>query len=179
MEFLPPPQASMNFSVPPPPLQQQSQIQQLPPSMPPHQPHSHQHYPNQPRERHFHGGFSGKSGQQHFRSFNSFGRGPGGAPMSQDDFDGKRLRKSVMRKTVDYNSSIVRALEVSQNSTMIIQEIRVYCIIQSINLLFIIVICRTDYGNVTIAIDVLYNRKVFMLQKCFHHPVIWIIRQMR
>lgn len=32
--------------------------------------------------------------------------------MSQDDFDGKRLRKSVMRKTVDYNSSIVRELEV-------------------------------------------------------------------
>ena len=30
-----------------------------------------------------------------------------------DDFDGKRLRKSVMRKTVDYNSSIIRALEVS------------------------------------------------------------------
>lgn len=32
----------------------------------------------------------------------------------QDDFDGKRLRKSVMRKTIDYNSSIVRALEVSK-----------------------------------------------------------------
>jgi polyadenylation factor subunit 2 len=31
----------------------------------------------------------------------------------QDDFDGKRLRKSVMRKTIDYNSSIVKALEVS------------------------------------------------------------------
>jgi polyadenylation factor subunit 2 len=30
----------------------------------------------------------------------------------QDDFDGKRLRKSVMRKTIDYNSSIVKALEV-------------------------------------------------------------------
>lgn len=33
--------------------------------------------------------------------------------MTQDDFDGKRLRKSVMRKTIDYNASIVRALEVS------------------------------------------------------------------
>uniref|UniRef100_A0A182SQR0 WD_REPEATS_REGION domain-containing protein n=1 Tax=Anopheles maculatus TaxID=74869 RepID=A0A182SQR0_9DIPT len=31
--------------------------------------------------------------------------------MSQDDFDGKRLRKSVMRKTVDYNASIIKALE--------------------------------------------------------------------
>lgn len=35
-----------------------------------------------------------------------------GGPGIQDDFDGKRLRKSVMRKTVDYNSSIVKALEV-------------------------------------------------------------------
>lgn len=33
----------------------------------------------------------------------------------QDDFDGKRLRKSVMRKTIDYNASIVRALEVNIN----------------------------------------------------------------
>lgn len=36
-----------------------------------------------------------------------------GMQAHQDDFDGKRLRKSVMRKTVDYNSSIVKALEVS------------------------------------------------------------------
>lgn len=32
--------------------------------------------------------------------------------MVQDDFDGKRLRKSVMRKTVDYNASVIKALEV-------------------------------------------------------------------
>lgn len=30
----------------------------------------------------------------------------------QDEFDGKRLRKSVMRKTVDYNSAIIKSLEV-------------------------------------------------------------------
>lgn len=30
----------------------------------------------------------------------------------QDEFDGKRLRKSVMRKTVDYNSSIIKTIEV-------------------------------------------------------------------
>ncbi|NP_001135849.1 WD repeat domain 33 isoform X1 [Nasonia vitripennis] len=29
----------------------------------------------------------------------------------QDEFDGKRLRKSVMRKTVDYNSAIIKSLE--------------------------------------------------------------------
>lgn len=34
--------------------------------------------------------------------------------MTLEDFDGKRLRKSVMRKTVDYNSSIIKALEVSE-----------------------------------------------------------------
>lgn len=33
--------------------------------------------------------------------------------MTLEDFDGKRLRKSVMRKTVDYNSAIIVALEVS------------------------------------------------------------------
>lgn len=98
---------STNFSVPPPSVQQQ-QINASPsqsnqsPSVP--------HYHSYPRERHhggYHGGFSGKS--SHFRSYNNF-RGPNN--MSQDDFDGKRLRKSVMRKTVDYNSSIVRELEV-------------------------------------------------------------------
>lgn len=31
--------------------------------------------------------------------------------VSQEEFDGKRLRKSAMRKTVDYNSSIIKALE--------------------------------------------------------------------
>lgn len=33
--------------------------------------------------------------------------------MTLEDFDGKRLRKSVMRKTVDYNSSVIKELEVS------------------------------------------------------------------
>lgn len=33
--------------------------------------------------------------------------------MTLEDFDGKRLRKSVMRKTVDYNSAIIKALQVN------------------------------------------------------------------
>lgn len=33
--------------------------------------------------------------------------------MTLEDFDGKRLRKSVMRKTVDYNSAIIKELEVT------------------------------------------------------------------
>lgn len=60
-----------------------------------------------------HGSGAGTPGQPFFRSFGNFGRGPSGMPMTQDDFDGKRLRKSVMRKTVDYNAAIIRALEVS------------------------------------------------------------------
>lgn len=101
-EFLQPPPAS-NFSVPPPPVQQPMHS-----ASPQNQSPSAPHYQSYQRERHFHGGYAGKS--THFRSYNNF-RGPN--VMSQDDFDGKRLRKSVMRKTVDYNSSIVRELEVS------------------------------------------------------------------
>lgn len=49
----------------------------------------------------------------HHRPYHHFNGFRGGLPMTQDDFDGKRLRKSVMRKTVDYNASIIKALEVS------------------------------------------------------------------
>lgn len=100
MEFSQPP-PTVNFSVPPP--------TGAPSGGPPPPPH-HQHH----QRHHYHGGFGNKGGHNNFRPFNSFNRGPGGLPMTQDDFDGKRLRKSVMRKTVDYNSSIIRALEVSR-----------------------------------------------------------------
>jgi hypothetical protein len=41
--------------------------------------------------------------------------------MTLEDFDGKRLRKSVMRKTVDYNSSIIKALQViADNNNFIV-----------------------------------------------------------
>lgn len=103
-EFLQPPPTT-NFNVPPPSVQQPQM--HASPSQPNQSP-SAPHYQSYPRERHYHGGFSGQ--KPHFRSYNNF-RGPNN--MSQDDFDGKRLRKSVMRKTVDYNSSIVRELEVS------------------------------------------------------------------
>ena len=36
----------------------------------------------------------------------------GGGPSNATNFDGKRMRKNVSRKTVDYNSSVVRLLEV-------------------------------------------------------------------
>lgn len=109
MEFSQPPPgpAPVNYSMPPP--------QMHPPGGPPGgPPHHHGGHGG----GHHHGG-GGKHyhnynrGGNH-RSFQNFGRGPGAMPMTQDDFDGKRLRKSVMRKTVDYNSAIVRALEVSR-----------------------------------------------------------------
>lgn len=68
-------------------------------SMPPPNFHPHSNF-HQPRP--FHPG-----GYHHKPSYKSkYGM------QVQDDFDGKRLRKSVMRKTVDYNSSIVKAIEV-------------------------------------------------------------------
>lgn len=61
------------------------------------------------------GGGGGFNNRPPFRPFLNLQRplpGPLGN-MTLEDFDGKRLRKSVMRKTVDYNSSIIKALEVS------------------------------------------------------------------
>lgn len=84
----PPPSSPMNFNMPPP-------MHGMPRHMGP-----------------------GGGGQRmpFFRmpGYGGYQRAPNGMPISQDDFDGKRLRKSVMRKTVDYNASIVNALEVSQ-----------------------------------------------------------------
>ena len=37
---------------------------------------------------------------------------PSLADPSDPNYDGKFLRKSIMRKTVDYNSSVIRTLEV-------------------------------------------------------------------
>lgn len=97
MEFSQPPpdMSSMgnqfnNFSVPPPVQQSNHQM-------------------HRPAGQIYH---AGKPGQPFFRPFVNFNRGPGALPMTQDDFDGKRLRKSVMRKTVDYNAAIIKALEV-------------------------------------------------------------------
>lgn len=67
----------------------------------------------------------------HHRPYHHFNGFRGGLPMTQDDFDGKRLRKSVMRKTVDYNASIIKALEVSFDLELfrfpLIEELTCYC----------------------------------------------------
>lgn len=53
----------------------------------------------------------------------------GGQDTLQDEFDGKRLRKSVMRKTVDYNSAIIKSLEVSIN--VIVDSLKEYFLTES------------------------------------------------
>ncbi|RZB38764.1 pre-mRNA 3' end processing protein WDR33, partial [Asbolus verrucosus] len=86
MEFAQPPP---NLAMPPPNMGQQANMQQSNLA----QGYTH----NKPQ----------------FRPFMNMQRplpGPLGN-MTLEDFDGKRLRKSVMRKTVDYNSSIIKALQ--------------------------------------------------------------------
>ena len=43
----------------------------------------------------------------HIMNIQLFSAGPDGQPV---EFDGKRLRKTMMRKTVDYNSSFINML---------------------------------------------------------------------
>ena len=101
---MPPPMINQNFSVPPP-------------------------APNQAQNIRPHFG-PGKPGQPFFfKPFHNFGNRPQyghyNFPMTPDDFDGKRLRKSVMRKTVDYNASICKALEVG-NSCFLWDFIKIF-----------------------------------------------------
>jgi len=60
----------------------------------------------------------------------------GGQDTLQDEFDGKRLRKSVMRKTVDYNSAIIKSLEVNMVFTLL--HIYFYSILLTSYILFIL-----------------------------------------
>ncbi|XP_037947484.1 pre-mRNA 3' end processing protein WDR33 [Teleopsis dalmanni] len=100
MDFQQPP-PSIDVTQPPPQLTAPSALATNTTSIPQtagpphHRNYFHQH----------HGG-TNKPGHAYFKPF-----APKPYGMTQDDFDGKRLRKSVMRKTVDYNASIVRALE--------------------------------------------------------------------
>ncbi|CAB3371027.1 Hypothetical predicted protein [Cloeon dipterum] len=81
MQFSQPPPSAPNMSVPPP------------------------HVPTPFGSRIFGSGGGEKS--KFYTPFRNFNKGGG----MDSEFDGKRLRKSVMRKTVDYNSCVVRMLE--------------------------------------------------------------------
>ncbi|CAH1183211.1 unnamed protein product [Phaedon cochleariae] len=59
-------------------------------------------------------GMPGFNSRPPFRPFMNLHHKPLPGPlgnMTLEDFDGKRLRKSVMRKTVDYNAAIIKELE--------------------------------------------------------------------
>lgn len=87
-----------------------------------------------------------------------------GGMQVQDDFDGKRLRKSVMRKTVDYNSSIIKALEVRQ-----------LIIIFSLKILWHIFffIFRIAFGNATIATEELSSLRTVTFPIWCHRRATW------
>jgi hypothetical protein len=51
--------------------------------------------------------------QPFFQPFRAYRQGGNGPVIFDPEFDGKRLRKSAMRKTVDYNAAIIKMLEVS------------------------------------------------------------------
>lgn len=87
---------AVQFNQPPPPL---PNLAVPPPVGPPFSQHR------------FHGD-RGAHNRHFFQPFRPYNRpGPAGP---DSEFDGKRLRKSVMRKTVDYNSAIIKMLEVNK-----------------------------------------------------------------
>lgn len=102
MSQMPPPMGGVppNLSLPPP------NLAVPPPNMPGHPGHHFNRYNS--------GGppagipQQGPRGQHFFQPFRPYPR-----PTLDPEFDGKRLRKSVMRKTVDYNAAIIKLLEVS------------------------------------------------------------------
>lgn len=104
-----------NLAAPPPNLQMPPPNMSMPPpglgatSSPASRPPFNNNSQNRTPQQHFYKPFQG-----------NFPRGPSGGPMTQDDFDGKRLRKSVMRKTVDYNAAIIKVLQVCDLLTLIV-----------------------------------------------------------
>lgn len=45
------------------------------------------------------------------------GGGSGGGTDANMEYDGRRLRKSLVRKTVDYNAAVIKSLQVPINNT--------------------------------------------------------------
>ena len=96
---------SPNLSLPPP------NLAMPPPNMPGHPGHGG---PGHHFNRYNSGGppagipQQGPRQQHFFQPFRPYPR-----PSLDPEFDGKRLRKSVMRKTVDYNAAIIKLLEAS------------------------------------------------------------------
>lgn len=151
----------MDVSQPPPQLTAPSHLATNI-GVPPPMPGSHGHY-----RPHYH--HHGNPNKPYFKSFGSGGfQRP--HQMTQDDFDGKRLRKSVMRKTVDYNASIVKKLDVSGKE----EFVNIFKEYQLTNHFYYRPVC----GNVIIGIDSHCSLRVYMFQSCYLPPAIWITLQM-
>lgn len=58
--------------------------------------------------------FQNPARQNFFQPFRAYRQGGNGPLVFDPEFDGKRLRKSAMRKTVDYNAAIIKMLEVTK-----------------------------------------------------------------
>jgi hypothetical protein len=117
-----PPMGMPPLSIPPPPMgmpppqfmnqhqQQQQQQQQQQPSQ-----HQHHQYPQQ-QTQHQHHQYPQQQTQHPYQNMPQIpGQQPGMMMMMpgqmDSGFDGKMLRKTIARKTVDYNPSCVRYLE--------------------------------------------------------------------
>ena len=98
----PPPPILPNMSVPPPPT---PNLSAPPPTLTTINTGNYQHRYNNHRD-------GNRGFFKPFRPYHAPKVISGGQDALQDEFDGKRLRKSVMRKTVDYNSAIIKSLEV-------------------------------------------------------------------
>lgn len=63
------------------------------------------------------GGGGGGGGRRPMRMSGEGGGGGGGnVPFSKMVFDGKRMRKAIQRRTVDYNHSVARWMQVRLNN---------------------------------------------------------------
>lgn len=69
----------------------------------------------------------------------------GGQDALQDEFDGKRLRKSVMRKTVDYNAAIIKTLEVKKEEEK--KPNIMFFFLAQFNFYFFLLLFRIVYGS--------------------------------
>lgn len=56
------------------------------------------------------------------------GGGGGNVPFSKMVFDGKRMRKAIQRRTVDYNHSVARWMQVRLNTLLIFLIIKIFFI---------------------------------------------------
>lgn len=61
------------------------------------------------------GGQHGGGGRRPMRMSGEGGGGGGNVPFSKMVFDGKRMRKAIQRRTVDYNHSVARWMQVRLN----------------------------------------------------------------